>query len=57
LRRGLGRWRHLVLLLPLGVAFGTVVGVLFHDVLFGLGVGAGFGAVFGLLFAWRAPHA
>ena len=51
-----GRWRHLVVLVPLGVAVGAVAGFGFDDLLFGLAAGAAFGVVFGLLFAWRAPH-
>ncbi|MDD5219489.1 MAG: hypothetical protein PHV11_02835 [Candidatus Bipolaricaulis sp.] len=56
LSRGLGRWRHIVRLVPLGLAVGGIVGALFRDPWYGLAVGAGFGVVFGLLFAWHAPH-
>ncbi len=49
----LGRWRHIVLLVPLGVAVGAVVGLLWDDIVFGLLAGAGLGAAFGLLFALR----
>ncbi|MDD4903654.1 MAG: hypothetical protein PHX77_04055 [Candidatus Bipolaricaulis sp.] len=54
--RGLGRWRHIVRLVPLGLAVGGIVGALFRDPWYGLAVGAGFGVVLGLLFAWHAPH-
>ncbi len=53
----LGRWRHLVVLLPLGVAVGAAAGFGFDDLVFGLEMGAALGLVLGLLFAWRAPHA
>lgn len=57
MRSRLGRWRHLVVLVPLGVAVGAVAGFGFGDVLFAVGVGAAFGTAFGLLLAWRAPNA
>jgi len=44
-----GRTRHFALLLPIGLAVGAVVGVGFHDVLFGLAAGAIFGLALGLL--------
>jgi len=44
-----GRARHFVLLLPMGLVVGAVVGVGFHDVLFGLAVGAIFGLALALL--------
>ncbi|MEA3238979.1 MAG: hypothetical protein U9Q94_04260 [Candidatus Bipolaricaulota bacterium] len=44
-----GRARHFVLLLPMGLVVGAVVGVGFHDVLFGLAAGAIFGLALGLL--------
>ncbi|MGB2982297.1 MAG: hypothetical protein WBC63_00365 [Candidatus Bipolaricaulia bacterium] len=50
------RWRHFLILLPLGSGVGLVVGILFRDVAFGVGAGAAFGAVFGLLFAVRNPR-
>lgn len=53
----LGRWRHIVVLVPLGLAVGAAAGFGFDDVLFGVGVGAAFGVIFGVLFAWRAPNA
>jgi len=44
-----GRVRHFALLLPMGLAVGAVVGVGFHDVLFGLAAGAIFGFALALL--------
>ncbi len=52
-RIDLGRWRHLAILLPMGVGVGTLFGVLWNDTLFGTAVGASFGAAFGLLLAVR----
>ncbi len=49
----LGRFRHLVMLVPLGAAVGAVGGLIWQDVLFGMAVGVGFGVVYGLLFALR----
>jgi hypothetical protein len=37
----------------MGVAVGTLFGVLWNDTLFGTAVGAGFGTAFGLLLALR----
>jgi len=39
----------------LGAATGLAVGVIFRDVLFGIGAGAALGALFGLLLAVRNP--
>ena len=50
------RWRHAMILVPLGAGIGLVVGLLWRDVAFGVGVGAAFGAGFGLLFAVRNPR-
>jgi hypothetical protein len=52
-RGSLGRWKHLVILLPLGVAIGAVGGLIWNDLLFGLAIGAGFGIFYGLIFALR----
>jgi RsiW-degrading membrane proteinase PrsW (M82 family) len=49
----LGRWRHLAILLPLGLAVGSLVGLIWNDLLFALAVGAGFAVFFGLIFAIR----
>ena len=35
---------------------GLVIGLVFRDVLFGIGVGVAFGAGYGLLFAARNPR-
>ena len=45
-----GKARHFVFLLPMGLAVGALVGIGFHDVLFGLAVGAVLGLAFTLLF-------
>jgi hypothetical protein len=50
------RWRHALILIPLGAVVGLVVGILFRDVAFGVGVGAAFGVGLGLLFAARNPR-
>jgi RsiW-degrading membrane proteinase PrsW (M82 family) len=52
-RLQLGRWKHLVTLLPLGLALGTIGGLVGRDLLFGVAVGAGFAVLYGLLFALR----
>ena len=49
------RWRHLLTLVPLGAGVGLIMGLLFRDVLYGLGIGAAFGSAFGLMFALRNP--
>jgi RsiW-degrading membrane proteinase PrsW (M82 family) len=49
----LGRWRHLAILIPLGLATGAIGGLVWKDLLFGIAVGAGFAALYGLLFALR----
>ena len=49
------RWRHLLTLVPLGAGVGLIIGWIFRDVLYGLGVGTAFGAAFGLMFALRNP--
>jgi len=49
------RWRHLLILIPLGAGVGLVMGLIFRDIAFGVGVGAALGAGFGLLFAVRNP--
>lgn len=45
-----GKARHFVFLLPMGLIVGVLVGVGFHDVLFGLATGAVLGLAFALLF-------
>jgi len=50
------RWRHVIILLPLGAAVGLVMGIVFRDLWFGLGVGALLGALFGFLLAIRNPR-
>ncbi|MCD6136562.1 hypothetical protein J7J63_07630 [Candidatus Bipolaricaulota bacterium] len=45
-----GKGKHFMLLLPMGLVIGALVGVGFHDVLFGLTVGAIFGLALALLF-------
>ncbi len=52
-RRSLGRWKHLVTLLPLGIAVGAIGGLVWHDLIYGLAVGAGFAVFYGLIFALR----
>ncbi|MFC2099205.1 hypothetical protein ACFLSF_00010 [Candidatus Bipolaricaulota bacterium] len=42
-------------MLPLGAAIGLIIGLIFRDLLFGVGVGAALGCVFGLLLAVRNP--
>ena len=54
-RLGLSRWRHLLLMCPLGIGIGLIVGLVFRDVLFGLAAGGGLGILFGLLLAFRNP--
>jgi len=49
------RWRHVLFLVPLGLAIGLAVGWIFRDLLFGVAVGGGMGAAFGLLLALRNP--
>ena len=49
----LGRWQHIVVLIPLGAVVGLIGGLIWNDLLFGVGVGAGFGALYGLLLAVR----
>jgi nitrogen fixation-related uncharacterized protein len=49
----LGRWKHLAILIPLGVAIGAVGGLVWNDLLFGIAVGTGFAVLYGLLFALR----
>jgi uncharacterized membrane protein len=50
------RWRHALILIPLGAVVGVLVGVLFRDIAFGVCVGAALGAGLGLLFAARNPR-
>jgi len=47
------RARHVLILIPLGLIVGTVVGALFNDVLFGLLAGFVLGLLFSGLFALR----
>jgi len=47
------RARHVLILGPLGLIVGTVVGALFNDVLFGLLAGFALGLLFSGLFALR----
>jgi hypothetical protein len=49
----LGRWKHLAILVPLGLAIGAIGGLVWSDLLFGMAVGAGFAVLYGLLFALR----
>ncbi len=49
------RWRHMILLLPMGAVIGIATGVLFRDIGFGFAVGCLMGALFGVLFAVRNP--
>ena len=49
------RWRHVLILLPLGAVIGTAFGLLFSDLAYGVMIGLAFGAGFGLLFALRNP--
>ena len=49
------RWRHLLILVPLGALVGLFIGWLFKDILYGVGIGVAFGVVFGLMFAFRNP--
>ena len=46
------RWRHLLILVPLGTLVGLFMGWLFKDILYGVGIGLAFGVVFGLMFAF-----
>jgi RsiW-degrading membrane proteinase PrsW (M82 family) len=39
--------------LPLGLAVGALVGLIWNDLLFGMAAGAGFAVFFGLIFAIR----
>jgi uncharacterized membrane protein len=50
------RWRHVLILVPLGAVVGLLIGFLFRDLSFGVAVGAGFGVGFGLLLAARNPR-
>jgi hypothetical protein len=52
-KRSLGRWKHIVILVPLGAVFGLAGGLIWNDLLFGVAVGVGFGVAYGLLFALR----
>lgn len=49
----LGRWKHLAILIPLGLAIGAIGGLVWNDLLFGIAVGAGLATLYGLLFALR----
>ena len=49
------RWRHVLLLLPLGAAIGCIVGLVMRDLWFGVRVGVVLGGLFGLLLAIRNP--
>ena len=51
--KSLGRWQHIVVLIPLGAVVGLLGGLIWNDLLFGVGVGAGFGVLYGLLLAVR----
>jgi len=50
------RWRHLLILVPLGLAIGLAIGWIFRDLLFGVAVGGALGAAYGLLLALRNPR-
>lgn len=50
------RWRHVLLLIPLGLTIGLAIGWIFRDLVFGVAVGGGMGAAFGLLLAVRNPR-
>ena len=54
-RLGRSRARHVLVLAPLGAAIGTLVGVVFRDLLFGLAIGSVLGVLFGAVFALRTP--
>jgi hypothetical protein len=54
-RLALGRWRHLAILLPLGLALGVLAGLIWNDLLFAMGAGAGFAVLYGLILALRNP--
>jgi len=51
-----GRFRHVLLLVPLGAGIGLLIGLVFRDLEFGALVGIGFGALYGLLLAIRNPQ-
>ena len=50
------RWRHVLVLIPLGLAIGLAIGWIFRDPVFGVAVGGGMGVAFGLLLALRNPR-
>lgn len=50
------RFRHVLILVPLGALVGLAVGLIFHDEAYGVAVGAGIGAGLGLLLAVRNPR-
>ena len=45
-------FRHLCILLPLGLATGAIVGALFRDLFFGLIAGAGFSILWGAFLSF-----
>ncbi len=47
------RARHFLILIPVGLVVGTLVGWAFNDVLFGLAIGPTLGALFAMLFTLR----
>ena len=49
----LGRWKHLAILIPRGLAIGAIGGLVWKDLLFGIAVGGGFAVLYGVLFALR----
>ena len=49
------RWRHVLILLPLGAAVGCIVGLAMRDLWFGVRAGVVLGGLFGLLLAIRNP--
>ena len=55
-RLAASRWRHVLFLIPLGLAIGLAIGWIFRDLLFGIAVGGGMGVAFGLLLALRNPR-
>ena len=55
-RLAVSRWRHVLFLIPLGLAIGLAIGWIFGDLVFGVAVGGGMGGAFGLLLAVRNPR-
>jgi hypothetical protein len=53
---GLGRWRHLAILVLLGAGVGFVIGLIFRDLGFGVAAGSVLGLLYGILLTIRNPH-